>query len=130
VKAGGNFLIVVPPPPPPPPCSGRKYGPYCYYLGGVSQSCNSVCGSRGGYDQAGTSWINNPGACRTVLGMLGKGGSYKGKWSGNQAGCKYFTGTKRASKGKSGVWTTPRVNGGDTGMKSWGYDQRACACKR
>ena len=125
VPAGGNFLIVAPPPPPPPPppaCSGRKYGPYCYYLGGSSQSCNSVCSSRGGYDQAGTSWINNSGRCQAVLGLLGKSGSYKGTWSGNKAGCKYYGGFI----GK-GVWITNGVTGGDKGISK---DQRACACKK
>lgn len=111
-----------------PSCRGKSVGGFCFFLGGRGQSCDSVCGNREEYDSRGTGWANNRSNCLKVMRALGAGGAYKRKWSGS-AGCKHYTGTRRFSRGLSGIYTTGSVKGEYRPNPPAGYDRRACACK-
>lgn len=55
-----------------PCCSGYAYGGYCYYKASAwTDSCDTICASRGGCNLAGTQAANVAGTCAAVAGGLG-----------------------------------------------------------
>jgi hypothetical protein len=53
---------------------GVEVGGYCWYLGGLNESCTDVCASRGGYHEATRFFAGSDGTnvnCQTVLIALG-----------------------------------------------------------
>lgn len=59
--------------PPPATCAGVIVGGYCWYLGALGLSCDSVCGSHGGYHNATKYYAGSAGThanCERVLRAL------------------------------------------------------------
>ena len=50
-------------------CGGRQLGGFCWYIGDVNQSCETVCAAHGGYDEATKNYAGSGGTedhCRDV----------------------------------------------------------------
>ena len=54
-------------------CAGKQLGGFCWYIGDVNQSCETVCSAHGGYDEATKNYAGSGGTeyhCRDVSAKL------------------------------------------------------------
>jgi hypothetical protein len=54
-------------------CSGTEVGGYCWYFGDENLSCNGVCASHGGYDDATRTYAGSDGSsnnCKSIITAL------------------------------------------------------------
>lgn len=76
-----------------PACGGVRVGGFCWYAGGVNESCTSACAAHGGCDLAGTREFAGSGGsdanCVAVLEALGFGAYSHQNWSNNDLGCHF-----------------------------------------
>ena len=102
-------------------CSGTVVSGYCWYYGGSSQSCTSVCSSHGGYDVATKDYAGSGGTtttCSEVLSALGVGGgAISHGCEGQAVGCAKV------------VLLNARCSGSTTAGAAFPLTSRACACK-
>jgi hypothetical protein len=62
-------------------CAGASVGGYCWYLGGLGESCTTMCTPRGGYNNATLTYAGSSGTwaqCSSVMGALGLSGNTAG----------------------------------------------------
>ena len=101
-------------------CDGTDVSGYCWYLGSVSQSCATVCGSHGGYNIATRDFAGSGGTdenCRVVLAALGATGDAV-TTEANTAGCYYNS--SKAGRRRGTDATSDSASDANT--------ERACAC--
>ena len=57
-----------------PACAGTLFAGFCWYYGGVSQSCDTACATHGGYHAATLTYAGSAGTnanCKAVMDALG-----------------------------------------------------------
>ena len=104
-------------------CGGSSVGGYCWYYAAVSESCDTVCSSRGGCNLAGTKdYAGSAGTnanCGAVMSALGNTGAvYAVTDSSPGIGC-YVSQFNTEAVGRVSSTTTTC---GDV------FGHRACAC--
>lgn len=110
-------------------CDGLLVEDYCWYLGAQGQSCDVVCASHGGYDEATRTYAGSEGSnsnCYTVLAAVGAPVGYsdnvttESNWAG--LGCCYWYYNERAR------WTRDDLSPTNS-RASYPTIHRICACK-
>ncbi|MBN1773243.1 MAG: hypothetical protein JXB32_18420 [Deltaproteobacteria bacterium] len=80
-----------------PACGGVRVGGFCWYAGGVNESCTTACAAHGGCDLAGTRDFAGSGGsdanCVAVVNALGYGSYSHQDWSNNALGCQFGWGS-------------------------------------
>jgi hypothetical protein len=113
-----------------PPCSGALVGGFCWYLGGKSKSCTTVCSGLGmDVDMTGTRDFAGSGGtkahCQAVMDAVkapvGPVQDSSCNSGAQHIGCSYFTTVKQVSH--------RCVNAETTADGKSSYMVRVCACK-
>ena len=63
VVSGGQVMLEEE----PLPCGGTRIAGYCWYSGADSQSCDTVCSTRGGVFGGNCDWVDDPSDYSTCL---------------------------------------------------------------
>lgn len=111
----------------PTGCGGVDVGGYCWYLGSDSTSCESVCASHGGYNEATRAYAGSNGSaanCQAVLSALGI--PYSAFYNTSQGGLGCFI-IPTVGGGYNGYWDQQPT----TAIATYGVPgrRRACACQ-
>lgn len=104
----------------PPSCAGVTVGGYCWYLGAAAQSCDAVCGTRGGSTAGTINYAGSSGSaanCQAIMTVLGVPPGNYAELSGYGLGCS-------ASGNRVRRYTSPATT---TATAVTGF-ARACSC--